>query len=523
MAKTEQQLEEALEDNKKLTEQLVEKGKLLVEANEQIEELNADIEREKLYAEELCKKVIELSDELAVFSIKEIKSHCNGGGMCGSSGSAVSDSDSQTSNEDIELQLRKGSLTPICDLMLSCTLCGEKLRMEELEPHSSRCSSGNGRRGSGKEPSTPTLPGMLVATVTTSRRESMIVGGHCSLFKVICKTTIPEFKKTLLVAERTTDDFVWFRSTLEKFHPENIIPPLQFKEDLTGNLREAQRFLSRVCVHNALKYSSITRKFFDASPKELEKVVKAFQRKISPRLKCQKPAVEVVDKDGLLFRTQTYMSQLMNNLDMLVRYFKENQERRTSDGLSECFLALSYGETNETYLQTVAKALSNIIGGLENKRDVSFVTYGLYDESVLAEDLESILEYVRAVNELLTRVESSINTYLYWEEEIRVFEELKMEGLVTQTNGKSITQLWAEASSNSRTAKNELEDMCRDLSEELVSFDMRKEHEMKQIFIEYAESRYDVFETMQSKWFGVKLMLKSDISPDVRSIDLTST
>ena len=36
--------------------------------------------------------------------------------------------------------------------------------------------------------------------------------------------------------------------------------------------------------------------------------------------------------------------------------------------------------------------------------------------------------------------------------------------------------------------------MCRDLSEELTNFDVRKEEELKQIFIEYAESRCDVFE-----------------------------
>ena len=43
--------------------------------------------------------------------------------------------------------------------------------------------------------------------------------------------------------------------------------------------------------------------------------------------------------------------------------------------------------------------------------------------------------------------------------------------------------------------------MCRDLSQELTSFDIRKEHELKQIFIEYAESRYDVFGTVRSNFY----------------------
>jgi hypothetical protein len=39
--------------------------------------------------------------------------------------------------------------------------------------------------------------------------------------------------------------------------------------------------------------------------------------------------------------------------------------------------------------------------------------------------------------------------------------------------------------------------MCRHLSEELQEFDYRKEQELKQVFIEYAESRFDVFEKVQ--------------------------
>lgn len=55
-----------------------------------------------------------------------------------------------------------------------------------------------------------------------------------------------------------------------------------------------------------------------------------------------------------------------------------------------------------------------------------------------------------------------------------------------------------QASSNCRTAKDELERMCRHLSDELKEFDYRKEQELKQVFIEYAESRFDVFEKVSN-------------------------
>ena len=65
-----------------------------------------------------------------------------------------------------------------------------------------------------------------------------------------------------------------------------------------------------------------------------------------------------------------------------------------------------------------------------------------------------------------------------------------------------------QASSNCRTAKDELERMCRHLSEELKEFDYRKEQELKQVFIEYAESRFDVFEKVWYNASNASFVLK---------------
>lgn len=509
LARTEQQLHEALEKNKLLNQRLVEKGEHLEDAKRQIDVLNAKLDREMQCSSELYHKVKDL--ELLLEKFKT-----------GAPPVVTDDNDNELlfnssifdeSLEQLEEHLKRSS-TPIGDLMLSCTLCNERIRIEELESHSSKCSADSARKVKNGKEIKPSPQPMLVATVTCARRESMQanIDTDCP-FKVICKTTIPEFKKTLLTCERTKEDFEWFRKALEEFHPERVIPPLTFHYDLTVNLREIQRFLSRICSHKILKGDPLVRKFFTATHKELEKFKKSFHKKIPKYLKHQKPAIEVVDKDGILCKTQIYIAQLIENLLSLTEFFKTNNDNKTIDSLSKCFLQLSAGETNETYLKTVANGLSGIIAELENKKNV------IYDESVLAEDLESILEFVKSADELLYRVECSVNTFLYWEEEIRVFEEMKSEGLVTSTNGKDITQLWTEASSNCRTAKEELEYMCRQLSEELSEFDIRKEQELKQIFIEYAESRCDVFEKMQSKWFGVKLMLNTDIVPDMRAVD----
>ncbi|XP_066926800.1 putative leucine-rich repeat-containing protein DDB_G0290503 isoform X2 [Clytia hemisphaerica] len=510
LAKAEQQLHEALEKNKVLQDKLSERGNQLEDVKRQVKMLTAKLEREIQSSGDLYNKVKELE--------KSIQNHSLNGSLVTDNNDNEVSLDTSFLNESIEQledHLRRRSITPIGDLMLSCTLCNARIRIDELESHSVKCSSGNAKKANGSGPKSPTQPGMLVATVTCAQRKGSIVGGgpeECNSFKVICKTTIPEYKQTLLVSERTKEDFLWFRKTLEVLHPERIIPPLKFQDDLAANLREIQRFLSRTCVHKVLKSDSLVRKFFEATNKELDELRRNLEAKLPSPMKHHKPAVEVEDQDGVLYKTQKYVSQLLMNLESLVEHFRSSNNK-TGDGLSQCFKMLSEGEPADTYLKSITSSLSSIIRDLENKNSV------IYDESVLAEDLESILDMVQSADELLCRVENCVNTFLYWEEEIRVFEEMKTEGLVTSSNGKDITHLWAEASSNCRTAKDELERMCRHLSEELKEFDYRKEQELKQVFIEYAESRFDVFEKMQSKWFGVKLMLDTDIVPSLRAID----
>ena len=55
----------------------------------------------------------------------------------------------------------------------------------------------------------------------------------------------------------------------------------------------------------------------------------------------------------------------------------------------------------------------------------------------------------------------------------------------------SISEKWAQASSNCADAKEYLEMMCRDLSDELALFDLRKELELKQVFLDLAASQLE--------------------------------
>lgn len=55
----------------------------------------------------------------------------------------------------------------------------------------------------------------------------------------------------------------------------------------------------------------------------------------------------------------------------------------------------------------------------------------------------------------------------------------------------SISEKWALASSNCSDAKEYLEMICCDLSEELSQFDLRKEQELRQVFLDLAAGQME--------------------------------
>uniref|UniRef100_A0A1X7SP10 Uncharacterized protein n=1 Tax=Amphimedon queenslandica TaxID=400682 RepID=A0A1X7SP10_AMPQE len=55
----------------------------------------------------------------------------------------------------------------------------------------------------------------------------------------------------------------------------------------------------------------------------------------------------------------------------------------------------------------------------------------------------------------------------------------------------SISEKWAQASSNCSDAKEYFEMICRDLSDELAQFDLRKEQKLRQVFLDLAAGQME--------------------------------
>ena len=82
--------------------------------------------------------------------------------------------------------------------------------------------------------------------------------------------------------------------------------------------------------------------------------------------------------------------------------------------------------------------------------------------------------------------------------------------------------------------------MCRELTTELAHFDLRKEHELKQVFQEFAAAQLEKHEKVttphhsvlcystppslqyQGKWYAMRCMLDAPINPLLRAIQFVS-
>ena len=71
----------------------------------------------------------------------------------------------------------------------------------------------------------------------------------------------------------------------------------------------------------------------------------------------------------------------------------------------------------------------------------------------------------------------------------------------------SISEKWAQASSNCSDAKEYLEMICRDLSDELAQFDLRKEQELRQVFLDLAAGQMEKNEKVSFQWMKLIIIV----------------
>lgn len=392
------------------------------------------------------------------------------------------------------------------DLMLSCALCHEKMRVGELASHSKVCSP----KDSSKPPTTPTTPSseLLRVTVTCSETDE-----KNATFKVVTKTTLENYKFSDYEVHRSEADFDWLQSALEESCPERIIPPMVVHSSLHGKMREVQRFLSRICAHKVLKKHYLLNLFLTGEGQDVQKAREELEMK-----KRKANAVghgflrqECCDQNAPVIKCQRYLEQFAANLDGLITHLQDSLNKNIVDGPGMWFKSMADSEPADTYLKTAAEALSKICIELENNRETA-------EEKLIVNDLKSVYHYVQSAEGLLHRVQAAVAKFVYWEEEVRAYEQMKKPSSEDDSDSSSQTQKWAEANSNCAAVKTNLEHLCKDLSSELAHFDWRKEVELREILVEYSALRSEHFEKVQSKWFGVKLMVEAPVAAEVRAI-----
>ncbi|XP_073236126.1 uncharacterized protein [Porites lutea] len=392
------------------------------------------------------------------------------------------------------------------DLMLSCAICHEKMRVADLASHSKVCSP----KDSGKTPTTPITPSsdLLRVTVTSSETDE-----QNATFKVVTKTTLEDYKFSDYEVHRSEADFEWLQSAFEESCPERIIPPMVIHSSLHGKMREVQRFLSRICAHKVLRKHRLLNLFLTGEGQDIQKAREELEKKRRKEDTSEHEFLrkESYDQNAPVIKCQRYLGQFSDNLEGLITHLQDSLNKNTTDGPGVWFKSLADCEPADTYLKIAAEALSKICIELENNRETT-------EEKLIVNDLQSVNHYVKSAMALLQRIQAAVEKFLYWDEEVRAYEQMKKPLSEGESDTGNQTQKWAEANSNCADAKTKLEHLCKDLSPELAHFDWRKEVELREILIEYSALRSEHFEKVQSKWFGVKLMVDAPVPVEVRAI-----
>eukprot|EP00794_Sanderia_malayensis_P003477 gene3477-3975_t len=348
------------------------------------------------------------------------------------------------------------------DLMLSCTLCSRKINHM--------------------------APDVLLVNVTQVNFSSPTD----QLLKVITKTTMENFDGHIFEVNRKIDDFVWLREMLQRCCPSRIVPCLQLHGNVNGNFRGVERFLSRLSFHKVLKSQNLVKEFL--SLKDIEPLMKQYNIRY-PLALCSSSRYDNVsiDESSLLYKAKQYLSSLLERLTDLTEHLRKSIKTEDDTGsISERFKAISEVENNETYLKIAASGLSRITQKTTKNEDESY-------EAALVEELESVIGNIKEALQLLKRVEVKTTNFLYWKEEMKLYEEESSGKNKTGHGSKATcTKKWAEASANVLQAKSSLENICKSVSEELTTFDFMKEQDLKQILIDFADGQFQTYEKVES-------------------------
>ncbi|XP_064396977.1 uncharacterized protein LOC135343878 isoform X2 [Halichondria panicea] len=345
-------------------------------------------------------------------------------------------------------------------LELYCTICKERIKVQDIESHSRNCSTSSQstppslnndvtsspakkgkaspainrinqtnrhRSASPCKPPSQTIiisEDYLVITVTKS---PLGVTDLCP-FKVITKTNMAHLPQPYMEVHRSQSDFQWLYDALQEACPERIVPPLQPPISLDATMSEFQRFLTRVSAHRSLRKHHLFIVFLTGTAEELRSLrAKLRPRRHSDQVKY-KPAVGRDTNTGPLVTTKDYLCTLEQNILGLVSHLEQASRKGTSTGkIGHWFRAISDSEPLDcvTYLRTAASDLSRTCEAIESHHTDS-------DDGLLVQNLQSIAEYIVTSKGLLTRVEEAVDKFLYWDEEITILEAVTSSPVVEQ-------------------------------------------------------------------------------------------
>eukprot|EP00800_Vazella_pourtalesii_P000384 TRINITY_DN1036_c0_g1_i10.p1 TRINITY_DN1036_c0_g1~~TRINITY_DN1036_c0_g1_i10.p1 ORF type:complete len:443 (-),score=101.72 TRINITY_DN1036_c0_g1_i10:790-2118(-) len=399
-------------------------------------------------------------------------------------------------------------------------------------------------------------------SVTLTRSNPL--SGETAPFKVVTKMRTEQNKHKCIDVYRSHGDFYWLHSALQVSCPDRIIPPLQHQISLFETIIEFQRFLNRLSSHMFLKTHPLLYKFLCGSNESIRLARTEYrQSKLELTPQESRPQTRGGEQDTSLADTKNYLLSLEGNLLGLHDHFQAIRKLNYG-GAGKWLEAISLNEPRDTYSKVIIRDISRIFQSMNNTEGEESI-----EDWSFIQNLQSTIQYITSAKGLLERIEHKMDRYLFWEEEVQtcenanhqhssytpgnhgnntpvfssptdsnedlsVFDDSGMSesggssntGTGTGTgyppplshSNSSISQKWAEANSQSTSAREELERMCDCLAVELVHFDYLKEKELKNILTDFVNTQQELMQKQQSKWYAMRILLDTPIERGNRSI-----
>eukprot|EP00053_Salpingoeca_punica_P016763 m.159392 g.159392 ORF g.159392 m.159392 type:complete len:754 (+) comp17037_c0_seq2:284-2545(+) len=386
------------------------------------------------------------------------------------------------------------TIRPVDMVMIRCAVCSQMISVEKLDSHTNECKQAQIKNDESKQ-----MLQVMLTDPEVARSTGLL------MFKVVTRTNIPEYAGRSFQVRRSVADFVWLSNAMRSLFPTRIVPPmptLQLKpEDLASEARLAantanlQRFIARLTNHQELRRQRPLRVFLTALSKDLD----AIKAEILPTESVFEESDPSFETDIVIGRTMRNLVATQEAFSALASRFEYKsamalQAARDYRKDHEVFTVLARSGTSESYINQSGSVVASMFSSLAN------VLAGEHDVfQGLKHSTESIVDYSASACALVHKLDLTIREVDFYR------RKLESNDFIHNQDAESIEEHFSAASSR-------LDLLSDHVWEELQTFELRKDAEMRDMVVEMVAFLAEHCQQLFCKWSSIMACVSKPVT-----------